>query len=78
MLHGSKQITNDYVGFTGSAGWGGPCTPPGEKPHNYYFTLYALSVAKLEPPANATASQVGFMVNSVALGKAVLIGTYGR
>ena len=75
---GSKQITNDYAGFGVSPGWGGPCTPPGEKPHDYYFTLYALGVERLELPPNATASHVGFIVNHTALGKAVLIGTYGR
>jgi Raf kinase inhibitor-like YbhB/YbcL family protein len=78
LLAGSKQITNDYAGFTGSPGWGGPCPPPGEKPHTYYFTLYALGVDKLEPPTNATASHVGFIVNRAPLGKAVLTVTYGR
>jgi len=75
---GSKQITNDYAGFTGTPGWGGPCPAPGETPHRYYFTLYALGVDKLEPPTNATASHVGFIVNRAALGKAVLVVTYGR
>jgi hypothetical protein len=75
---GSKQITNDYAGFNSSPGWGGPCPPPGGKPHTYYFTLYALGVDKLEPPANATASHVGFIVNRKPLGKAVLTATYGR
>jgi Raf kinase inhibitor-like YbhB/YbcL family protein len=76
---GSKQITNDYAGFTGGTpGWGGPCPPPGHRPHNYYFILYALGVEKLEPPANATASHVGFILNLAPLGKAVLIGAYGR
>jgi Raf kinase inhibitor-like YbhB/YbcL family protein len=76
---GSRQIANDYAGFAGiSPGWGGPCPPPGHKPHAYNFTLYALGVEKLELPPGATASNAGFLINRQALGKAVLTGTYGR
>ena len=75
---GSRQITNDYLGMTGSAGWGGPCPPKGQPAHRYDFTLYALGVEKLELPPAATASHAGFMVNRAVLGKAVLTGTYQR
>lgn len=61
----------------GSPGYAGPCPPPGA-PHHYNFTLYALKVDKLDVPANATASFVGFNVNGAMLGKAKLSGTYGR
>ena len=75
---GSRQITNDYVGFINSPGWGGPCPPKGAKPHSYNFTLYALKVEKLNLPPNATSSQAGFVVNLNALDKAKLTITYGR
>jgi hypothetical protein len=75
---GSRQIANDYFGFTGTPGWGGPCPPKGQKAHNYVFTLYALGVDKIELPPTATASHAGFMINRAPLGKAVLIGTFGR
>jgi hypothetical protein len=71
---GSKQGTTDF----GAPGWGGPCPPPGDKPHRYVFTVYALKVAKLELPPNATASLIGFMVNANSIGKAELQGVYGR
>lgn len=61
----------------GTSGYGGPCPPPG-KPHHYYFRLYALKVAKLDVPADATAALIGFNVNANSLGKAQLLGLYGR
>jgi Raf kinase inhibitor-like YbhB/YbcL family protein len=61
----------------GSPGYGGPCPPPG-KPHHYYFRLYALKVAKLEVPADATAALIGYNVNANSLGMAQILGLYGR
>jgi Raf kinase inhibitor-like YbhB/YbcL family protein len=61
----------------GTAGYGGPCPPPG-KPHRYYFMLYALKVATLDLPADATAAYISFNVNAQALAKAQLMGLYGR
>jgi Raf kinase inhibitor-like YbhB/YbcL family protein len=70
---GAAQVNTDF----GAPGWGGPCPPPG-KPHRYVFSLHALKVEKLDIPAGATASLAGFMVNANSLGKATLIGKYGR
>ena len=71
---GAANAVTDY----GSAGYGGPCPPEGDKPHRYIFTVYALKVDKLDVPKGATASLVGFMVNANAIGKATLTGMYGR
>jgi Raf kinase inhibitor-like YbhB/YbcL family protein len=73
MPAGAQQGRTDF----GTAGYGGPCPPPG-KPHHYYFRLYALKVAKLEVPADASAAFIGFSVNAASLGKAELLGLYGR
>jgi Raf kinase inhibitor-like YbhB/YbcL family protein len=70
----ARQINTDF----GTPSWGGPCPPQGRAPHRYTFTVYALKVAQLELPANATASLTGFMVNSNALGKASIQVRYGR
>ena len=70
---GALQGRTDY----GSVGYGGPCPPPG-KPHRYYLRLYALKVAKLDVPADASPALIGFNVNAAALGKAELMGLYGR
>jgi len=61
----------------GTSGYGGPCPPPG-KPHHYHFRIFALKVAKLDVPADATAAMVGFAVNANKLAEADLVGLYGR
>jgi Raf kinase inhibitor-like YbhB/YbcL family protein len=61
----------------GTPGYGGPCPPPG-KPHHYHFRLYALKVAKLAVPADATAALIGFNVNANKLAEADLVGLYAR
>jgi phosphatidylethanolamine-binding protein (PEBP) family uncharacterized protein len=70
---GTVQGRTDF----GTTGYGGPCPLPG-KPHHYYFWLYALKVPKLDIPADATAALVGFNVKASSIGKAELMGLYGR
>jgi Raf kinase inhibitor-like YbhB/YbcL family protein len=70
----ARHINTDF----GSPGWGGPCPPKGDKPHQYNFTVYAIKVEKLDLPAKATASLAGFMINANALGKASFTALYGR
>lgn len=71
---GTRQIPTDF----GTPGWGGPCPPVGDSPHRYNFTVYALKVARLELPPQATASLTGFIVNANALGQASFSALYGR
>ena len=71
---GSVQGRTDF----GSPGWGGPCPPVGHGLHHYRFTLYALKVAKLDVADGASAALIGYMANANALGKAKLLGLYGR
>jgi Raf kinase inhibitor-like YbhB/YbcL family protein len=73
MPAGALQGRTDF----GTAGYGGPCPPPG-KPHRYYLRLYALKVGKLDVPADASPALIGFNVNAASLGKAELMGLYGR
>ena len=73
MPAGAVQGRTDF----GTPGYGGPCPPPG-KPHRYYFRLYALKVEKLDVPADASPALIGFNVNFASLGKAELMGLYGR
>ncbi len=71
---GAVQSRTDY----GIAGYGGPCPPPGDKPHHYIFTLYALDVDKLPLDKNTSAAVVGFNLHFHTLAKASFTGLYGR
>jgi len=71
---GGKEGNTDF----GSKGYGGPCPPPGDKPHRYVFTVFALKTDKLDVPANATAAMVGFNLNANKLASATLTALYGR
>lgn len=70
---GAIHVNTDF----GGPGWGGPCPPPGDKPHRYVFTLYALKVDRLDP-GGGSASLAGYMVSGSAIAKATLTGKYGR
>ncbi len=71
---GAVQGNTDY----GAPGYGGPCPPPGDRPHRYVFTVHALKVGRLDVPANATAALVGFNVNANRLASASFTARYGR
>ena len=71
---GAVQGRTDF----GAPGFGGACPPPGDKPHRYIFTVYALKTDKIEAPADGTAALVGFMINANKLGKASFEAKYGR
>ncbi|HXS26849.1 MAG TPA: YbhB/YbcL family Raf kinase inhibitor-like protein [Steroidobacteraceae bacterium] len=73
MPAGTVQARSDF----GNEGYGGPCPPPG-KAHRYFFRLYAMPVTRLNVPADATATIISSYANATALGKAQLMGLYGR
>jgi len=71
---GSIQSLTDF----GKPGFGGACPPQGDKAHRYIFTVYALSVPKLDLDEKTPPAMVGFMLNSNAIAKASLISYYQR
>ena len=71
---GSAQGRTDF----GAPGFGGACPPPGDKPHRYIFTLFALKTEKLEIPEGATAALIGYMINANLLEKTSFTAYYGR
>jgi Raf kinase inhibitor-like YbhB/YbcL family protein len=71
---GAKQGRNDF----GSRDFGGACPPPGDKPHRYIFTVYALKVDKLDVPDDASPALIGFMLNANKIAKASFTAHYGR
>ncbi len=71
---GSIEVRTDF----GVPGWGGPCPPPGDKPHHYIFTVFAVDADHLGPDKNASAAVVGFNLHFHTLAKATFTATYGR
>jgi len=69
---GARQGVNSFP----KIGYGGPCPPPG-KPHRYFFKLYALDT-KLDLKAGASKQEVEQAMQNHILGKAELMGKYGR
>ena len=70
----SLQIESDY----GAQGFGGACPPQGDKAHRYQFTVYALSVEKLNVNPTSSGAQVGYMIKSNAIDSAMIQALYKR
>jgi Raf kinase inhibitor-like YbhB/YbcL family protein len=70
----SIQSRTDF----GKSGYGGACPPVGDKPHRYFFTVWALNTESLPLNANASGAMVGYYLNQHALAKATLVATYQR
>jgi Raf kinase inhibitor-like YbhB/YbcL family protein len=62
----------------GTAEYHGPCPAKGDPPHRYIFTVYAVDVAQLPVPAEASGAMVTSTVQDHLLGKAVFVAHYGR
>jgi Raf kinase inhibitor-like YbhB/YbcL family protein len=57
----SSKLNDKYVGGKSTQGVGfysGPCTPPGQTPHHYTFTLIATDFAPGELPAGLTRAEL--------------------
>lgn len=61
----------------GHPGYGGPCPPPGDRPHRYRFTLYALDVPTLDV-SRGTRKAVDAALRGHVLATAQLVGRYQR
>lgn len=71
---GAGQGRTDF----GMAGYGGACPPPGDPPHRYIFTVWALDADRLPLDSQASGAMVGFNLNQHALSKDSLTTRYGR
>lgn len=69
---GAVHARNDF----GTADFGGAAPPPGDGPHRYVFTVYAVDSDKLGLDADASPAKVGFMLRFHTIGRAQLIGEY--
>lgn len=69
---GAVELGNSF----GSAGWAGPCPPPGS-PHHYRFTLHALN-QPLGSTDGVAVDELSTLIDEFELASATVIGTYGR
>jgi len=74
MPDGSLQTRTDF----GAPGSGGPCSPEGDHPHRYIFTLHAVGLETLPVEADTSAAVIGFMLHFNTIEKAALMGLYRR
>jgi Raf kinase inhibitor-like YbhB/YbcL family protein len=74
MPRGSTELKNSF----GDVGYGGPQPPKGTGDHPYVFTLYALSVEKLDLGVNTSLSVFKKALEGKILGSATITGKYGR
>jgi Raf kinase inhibitor-like YbhB/YbcL family protein len=75
-LGAGKALPLEGATFAGT-GYAGPCPPPGDDPHRYRFTLYALD-RTIKLTAGASRAQLEAAIKGHVLGKAPLFGTYER
>ncbi len=68
-----REGRNDF----GRQGYGGPCPPRGDEPHNYHFRLFALDRA-LDFKGSVTRAHVMDAIEGKTLAEAILIGTFAR
>lgn len=68
------SVVNDF----GRSGYGGPCPPPGDRPHRYHFELLALDVPHLALPRGARVPDLMQATEPHKLAEAELVGAFGR
>ena len=74
MPPGSVELKNSF----GDIGYGGPQPPKGTGDHPYVFSLYALSVEKLDLGTSTSLSAFKKALEGKVLESATLTGKYGR
>ena len=71
---GALQTTTDF----GTPGYGGPCPPPGDPPHRYVFSVYALKTERLDLAKDTSGAQADAVIKANALARAWFMARYGR
>jgi len=74
MAKGAMELQNSFA----ETGYGGPQPPRGSGDHPYVFTLYALSVEKLDLGGNTSLAAFKKALEGKILGSATITGKYGR
>ncbi len=74
LPNGALATRTDF----GAPGYGGPCPPPGDHPHRYLFTVFAVGAESLQATADTSAAVIGFQLHFNTLAKAAIMGFYKR
>jgi hypothetical protein len=74
-----KNPAGSILGFTdwGESRYGGMAPPPGDDPHHYQFTVWALDTADAGIDAVTTYAKFRFMIRGHVLDSATLTGRFG-
>jgi Raf kinase inhibitor-like YbhB/YbcL family protein len=70
---GARQSRNDY----GESAYGGPAPPPGDKPHRYVTTVFALG-RRVRLAAGFDEAQLLRAIRGNVLARGSLVGRYAR
>jgi Raf kinase inhibitor-like YbhB/YbcL family protein len=73
--------TGTYVGGKNDAGttrYAGPCPPPGDPPHHYQISVYALALPPSRLPAGLTRAAFLHAIATHTLAVGTLTGTFAR
>jgi Raf kinase inhibitor-like YbhB/YbcL family protein len=73
-LHGGLRGINDF----GELRYDGPCPPPGDPPHHYHLTIYAIGVPALRLPEGATYAAFRAASRGLVHAQGEIVGLYGR
>jgi Raf kinase inhibitor-like YbhB/YbcL family protein len=73
-LHGGLSGVNDF----GDAHYDGPCPPPGDPPHHYHLTIYAIFIPVLHLREHATYAAFRMAIRGLVAARGEIVGLYGR
>lgn len=80
LPHGSKEEAGpwiDGINDMGGHGYTGMAPPPGDAPHQYQFTVYALDVESLGADEQTTYAKFRFLAREHVISTGTLVGTFG-
>jgi Raf kinase inhibitor-like YbhB/YbcL family protein len=69
---GAFHVATDF----GTMGYDGPCPPPGDQVHRYFFVVHAVDVPNLGLESSTSATAVAFNLAFHTLARAILVPTF--
>jgi Raf kinase inhibitor-like YbhB/YbcL family protein len=77
---GGKSPQGSVLGYTdfGASEYGGAAPPPGDRPHHYIITVYALDMPQLDLGPNTTYAFFRFSIRGHIRGEARTTALFGR